>query len=77
MTGVLGVSQVAGVLGVWRGDHICHAYFTISISDFDFFSFTSIFVTYTFRVRYLSSYLYPGILSMGIPDTRVTVERRT
>ena len=52
-------------------------------SDFElFFSLaddvmSTFLITYTFRVRYLSSYLYPGILSMGTPDTWVSIDGRT
>ena len=61
---------------------IPHAYFATSISGFEFvFSLADDVISTSFRVhfrlRYLSSYLYPGILSMGISDTRVSIDGRT
>ena len=71
VTGVLGVSYVAGVLGVGRGDRIPTRNSTFS--DFELVHFL---LRTHFRVRYLSSYVYPGIWSMGIPNTRVSIDGR-
>ena len=59
-----------------------HAYFTISNSDFEFFFLpqnTSYSTSYYVYIsgKVLSPFPYPGILSVGIPDTRVSIDGRT
>ena len=52
VTGVLGVSQVAGVLGVWRGDGMPTLHFQFQIFEFFFSLADDVLSTFLSRTHF-------------------------